>query len=98
MSWRNPRRCMIVRRRVPHVIKIVVIVISMSGSAVIIRTVAVVIGGNRGPDGSANRAAHDRTVPATDFIADCRASGSAYSAANRRIHRRTVCLSCTSGQ
>jgi len=56
------------------------------------------IGSDRCADGSANSTAHDRAVPATDFIADCSSGCSANTAAYRRIHRRVVCLSCNSGQ
>jgi hypothetical protein len=47
----------------------------------------IVVGGNRCADGSANSTAHYCTVPATDFIANCRTGRSANTAANRRMHR-----------
>jgi len=57
-----------------------------------------VIGSDRCADGASDRATHDRTVPATEFIADYCTRRSANAAAKRRVNRRVVCLGRHSGQ
>jgi len=45
----------------------------------------IIIGGNRGPDGSTQRTTNNRTIAATHLIADRRTGSATDPATNRRI-------------
>ena len=47
--------------------------------------VRIIIGGNRGPDGSTQRTAYYRTIAATHLISDCRTGSTTDTATNRRV-------------